>query len=88
MWSYQMYLPCFALDPQSVFTVQLKVCSLDGLFLPWQFPVPVGTQDKIELLKEIITLLTNTIYKNSSYSTENVEASFLIILYQEKLLNF
>lgn len=54
-------------------------------FLTWQFSAPLGTQDEVEVLKEIITiLLTNPIYENSCHSVENLEASLSMVLNRNK----
>ena len=56
-----------------------------GFFLTWQFSAPLGTQDEVEVLKEIITiLLTNPIYENSCHSVENLEASLSMVLNRNK----
>ena len=56
-----------------------------GFFLTWQFSAPLGTQDEVEVLKEIITiLLTNPIYENSCHSVENLEPSLSMVLNRNK----
>lgn len=56
-------------------------------FLTWQFSVPVGAHDKVELSKEIITiLLTNPTCEHLSHSTS--EAWFSVVLYQKKRFDF